>query len=208
MNEWNIQSRAHACEACQQPFADKQVYYTLLFDLAPELRRSDVCEACWQKQFADAAIQKGLISRWQGTYEKAAPAVEVIQKENAETLLKKLIELNDPRYIPAGFILAVMLERKRILKVKEQIVREGKRTFIYEQPKTGDVFTITDPDLHLNQLESVQRDVAHLLEHGLNPPQPSEAAPGAAETTAHSAAATPSREGELAATSAEPTTTN
>ena len=89
---------------------------------------------------------------------------------------KKLIELNDPRYIPAGFILAVMLERKRILKVKEQIVRDGKRTIIYEQPKTGDVLTITDPDLHLNQLEEVQRDVAHLLEHGLNPPQPAEAA--------------------------------
>ena len=63
-----------------------------------------------------------------------------------------------------------MLERKRILKVKEQIVRDGKRVFIYEQPGTGDVFTIADPDLHLDQLEAVQRDVAALLEHGLNPP--------------------------------------
>lgn len=183
MNEWNIQSRAHACEACQQPFADKQVYHTLLFDVAPELRRSDVCESCWQKQFADASILKGLISRWQGTYEAPPAVVEVIQKENAESLLKKLIELNDPRYIPAGYILAVMLERKRILKVKEQIVRESKRTFIYEQPKTGDVFTITDPDLHLNQLEAVQRDVAYLLEHGLTPPPVGEA-PTNAETPA------------------------
>jgi hypothetical protein len=67
------------------------------------------------------------------------------------------------------FILAVMLERKRVFKVKEQIVRDGKRVFIYEQPKTGDVFTIADPDLRLDQLEQVQRDVAALLEHGLNP---------------------------------------
>jgi hypothetical protein len=95
-----------------------------------------------------------------------------IKKETAETLLRKLIELNDPQYIPAGYILAVMLERKRILKVKEQIVRDGRRVFIYEQPKSGDVFTIVDPDLHLDQLEQVQRDVAALLEHGLNPPAP------------------------------------
>ena len=54
--------------------------------------------------------------------------------------------------------------------MKEQIVRDGKRVFIYEQPRTGDVFTIADPALHLNQLEAVQRDVAQLLEHGLNPP--------------------------------------
>ena len=68
------------------------------------------------------------------------------------------------------FILAVMLERKRVFKVKEQIVRDGRRVFIYEQPGTGDVFTIADPDLRLAQLEQVQRDVAALLEHGLNVP--------------------------------------
>jgi hypothetical protein len=170
MNEWNIQSRAHACETCQQPFADKQVYHTLLFEVPPDLRRTDVCEPCWQTQFADASIQKGLISRWQGVYEAPPPVVDAIQKETAETLLRKLIEQNDPRYAPAGFILAVMLERKRVLKVKEQIVRDGHRTIIYEQAKTGDVFTINDPNLHLDQLEEVQRDVAALLEHGLNPP--------------------------------------
>jgi O-succinylbenzoate synthase len=68
-----------------------------------------------------------------------------------------------------------MLERKRILKVKEQVRIEGKRIFIYEQPKTGDVFTIPDPELQLNQLEEVQRDVAQLLEHGLSGQAPSEA---------------------------------
>jgi hypothetical protein len=171
MNEWNIQSRAHACEACGQPFADRQPYHTLLLDDPPELRRSDICEPCWQKQFADDATSRaGFISHWQGIYEAPAPVVDAIQKETAETLLRKLIEQNDPRYAPAAFILAVMLERKRILKVKEQIVREGRRVFIYEQLGTGDVFTIADPALHLDQLEAVQRDVAGLLEHGLNPP--------------------------------------
>lgn len=179
MNEWNIQSRAHACEACAQPFADQQPYHTLLLDEPAELRRSDVCEPCWQKQFAgDAAKRTGFISHWQGIYE-APPAqpVEAIQKETAETVLRKVIEQNDPRYAPAAFILAVMLERKRILKVKEQITRDGQRVFIYEQPKTGDIFTIADPNLHLDQLEQVQRDVAQLLEHGVNPP------PAAAETS-------------------------
>lgn len=207
MNEWNIQSRAHACEACQQSFADQQVYHTLLFDAGPELRRSDVCEACWQKQSAETASQKGLISRWQGTYEAPTPVVEAIQKENAETLLKKLIELNDPRYIPAGFILAVMLERKRILKVKEQIVHEGRRTIIYEQPKTGEVLTITDPDLHLNQLEQVQHDVAHLLEHGLNPPPAVETTIATTETATTIAAAAGSP-AEIELVAAEPTAAN
>jgi len=205
MNEWNIQSRGRACEACQQPFTDKQVYHTLLFDAGPELRRSDVCEPCSQKQSVEAGVT-GMISRWQGHYEAPAPVVEAIQKETAETLLKKLIEQNDPRHIPAGFILAVMLERKRILKVKEQIVREGRRTFIYEQPKTGDIFTITDRGLHLNQLEQVQRDVAHLLEHGLTAPQTEAAAIAAVPADAEIAAESSSTSGEAASTGETVTT--
>ncbi len=190
MNEWNIQSRAAACEACHQPFADKQPLHTLLFDERADLHRMDVCQNCWQNQFSDGARErKGFISHWQTVFIAPAPVVEAIQKDTAETLLRKLIEQNDPHYAAAGFILAVMLERKRLLKVKEQIVREGRRVFIYEQPRTGDIFTIADPDLRLDQLEQVQRDVAQLLEHGLNPPAPATST----ETAVAEAAETPAQ---------------
>lgn len=171
MNEWNIQSRAHACQACAKLFADKQPYHTLLFDEKQDFSRMDVCEACWQTQFSQGATErKGFVSYWQGVYEVPPATPEVIQKENAESLLRKIIQLQDPKHAAAAFILAVMLERKRLLKIKEQFTRDGQRIFIYEQPKTGDVFTISDPNLQLNQLEEVQRHVAELLEHGLNPP--------------------------------------
>ena len=171
MNEWHIQSRAHACQSCGQGFRDRTPYHTLLFDGKRELTRLDICTECWQKQFAEARDKQGFLSHWQGLYEVAPVAApEAIQKDTAESLLRKLVELNDPTYLPASYILAVILERKRVLRVKEQIRFEGRRTFIYEQPKTGDLFTIPDPDLQLDQLEAVQRQVGSLLEHGLNPP--------------------------------------
>jgi hypothetical protein len=183
MNDWNIQSRAHACEACAKPFADKQSYHTLLFDEKQDFRRMDICETCWEGQFSQGATErKGFISYWQGTYEAPPPAPpDAIQKENAESLLRKIIELQDEKYAATAYILAVMLERKRLLKVKEQIVRDGARIFIYEQPKTGDVFTVRDPNLQLDQLEGVQRQVADLLEHGFTA-VPAEA-PATAEST-------------------------
>ena len=171
MTEWKIQSRAHACAACGKDFADQEGYHTLLFDEKAEFRRSDICQGCWQTQYSHGVRdRKGFVSYWHGIYEAPQAPVEPIQRETAESLLRKLIEENDPRFIPAGYILAVMLERKRVLKVKEQLVRDGRRVFIYEQPRTGDLFTIIDPNLQLNQLEHVQQDVAALLEHGLNPP--------------------------------------
>jgi hypothetical protein len=85
--------------------------------------------ACWESQYREGASErKGFISQWQGIYHAppAAP-VEAIQKESAESLLRKLIEANDPKYGPVCYILAVMLERKRILKVKEQIKARAAR---------------------------------------------------------------------------------
>jgi hypothetical protein len=175
MNEWNIQSRSHTCQACQTHFLDKQVYHTLLSDEKQGLNRLDICENCWHSQYSQGGNdRKGFISYWHGVYHARPLAPpEAIQKENAESLLRKLIELNDPQHAAATYILAVMLERKRLLKVKEQIKREGgQRIFVYEHPKTGDIFTIPDPNLQLNQLQEVQHDVAHLLEHGLGAPEP------------------------------------
>src|ERR1035438_3761248 len=123
MNEWNIQSRAHACEACSQPFADQQAYRTILFEDGKELRRSDICEPCAQKA-GDARTRSGFISQWQGIYE-APPAhpVEAIQKETAETVLRKLIEQNEPRYAPAAYILAVMLDQPFVGANLESLAR-------------------------------------------------------------------------------------
>jgi hypothetical protein len=203
MTDWNIQSRAHACTACEKQFADKEVYHTLLFDEKADFRRSDICQDCWARQYSEGGKErKGFVSYWHGVYHAPAPPSDPILKETAETLLRKLIEKNDPQYIPAGYILAVMLERKRLLKVKEQVVKEGKRVFIYEHPASGDIFTIADPALQLNQLEEVQRAVAHLLEHGFEAaplaPAPDQGAPaegtadaGSAEAEAISTTVTP-----------------
>ncbi|MCX8157876.1 MAG: hypothetical protein N3J91_15790 [Verrucomicrobiae bacterium] len=169
MNEWNIQSRSRVCQSCARPFADQESYHTLLFDEKREFVRLDVCANCWETQYSQGAKdRKGFVSHWLGVYE-APPAAppEPIQKETAETLLRKLAALNQPQYTAAAYILSAMLERKRLLKVKETYQRDGQRWFIYEHTQSGDTFTILDPCLQLTQLEQVQREVFHLLEHGL-----------------------------------------
>lgn len=60
-----------------------------------------------------------------------------------------------------------MLERKRILKqVKTESRDGGKRILIYEERATGDVFIVPDPQLRLDELETVQNEVGQLLRIG------------------------------------------
>jgi hypothetical protein len=162
MTEWDIQSRATACAACQEPFADKQVYHTLLSFGAEGYQRRDLCAECLPQASRDKVL-----SYWQGEYKvPAPPPPEPIQKETAETLLKKLCESNDPAQAAARYILAVMLERKRIL-VHRDTVREddGKELLVYEHKVTGESYTIPDPHLRLDQLTEVQQQIATLLHH-------------------------------------------
>ncbi len=166
MIEWNIQSRAHACKACATAFTDGQSYHTVLLEERAGFERQDLCPACWKARTTQVEAPV-FLSHWMGTYESPpATPPDAIQKETAETLLRKLMEPREDRHVAACYILAVMLERKRILRVKAQLYENGRRIFLYEQPKTGDLFSIADPDLQLDQLEAVQRDVASLLEHG------------------------------------------
>jgi len=160
MTEWDIQPSADACTACQKPFAGKETYHTLLSMDASGYARRDLCATC----FASAA-RDGVISYWQGEYKPPAPPPpEPIQRETAETLLRKLVESTDPSHAAARYILAVMLERKRILKHRDTVREDDEsRLLVYEHARTGESFTIPDPKLRLDQLASVQEEVAALL---------------------------------------------
>lgn len=197
--EWNIQARAHACQSCGKPFADKQPFHTLLFDAKKYFERMDVCEPCWTAQHSQATERKGFVSHWQSVYvPPPVNAPDPIQKDTAESILRKLVERNDPQYAGACYILAVMLERKRILKVKAQHQRDGQRVFIYEHSKTGDLLTVPDPNLQFDQLDQVQKDIDHLLEHGLDIPAGANSSSATAPASSNAdATASPEVSGEV-----------
>ncbi|MEK9864484.1 MAG: hypothetical protein VW804_15135 [Verrucomicrobiota bacterium] len=180
MNDWNIQSRSRICLQCETPFEDQAIYHSLLHAEGAELVREDLCHDCWHARKAAGQsdpTQKpaAYLSHWQGRFQAPPPPTpDAIGRDTAESLMRRLATEDHPEYRGALYILAVMLERKRILKVRDQFQRDQQRLFVYEHAKSGDVFTIAEPALHLEELEKIQRDVAMLMEHGL--PQATDAA--------------------------------
>ncbi len=101
-------------------------------------------------------------SFWKTRYEPPpASPPEALAKENAEDLLRRLLAEN--AQANACYVLAAMLERKRILKQVKSETTEIGRVVIYEHAKNGDVFIVPDVQLRLDELDSVQAEVAHLL---------------------------------------------
>ena len=159
-NEWPIKHRADSCAATGRPFTEGEYFYTLLFREAEGFRREDLSEEAWQQR--NDNIQP--FSFWRTRYEPPPLAPpEPLGKENAEELLRRLLTERDPAHQRACYVLAIMLERKRVLKQIQKEESERGRVLIYEHAKTGDVLIVPDADLRLGELEEVQREVGELL---------------------------------------------
>jgi hypothetical protein len=158
--DWDIKPRGDCCERCETPFADQQPYHTVLFFGEEGYARTDMCQTCWEQNAETSSY-----SAWQGVFRMPPPpAEEPLKKETAETLLRKLMEDDDPGQKNVIYILAVMLERKRIL-VERSVQREGGevRTRVYEHRETGESFLVPDPHLGFDALETVQEQVIAML---------------------------------------------
>ncbi len=157
-NDWPIKHRADACAMTNRPFAPGEQFYTLLFREGTGYRREDLSEEAWASRNENIRP----FSFWKTRYEPAPPAPpEPLPKESAEELLRRLLSENaQPN---ACYVLAAMLERKRVLKQVKAEASEAGPVLIYEQAKSGDVFIVPDVKLRLDELEHVQQEVAALL---------------------------------------------
>ena len=162
--DWSIQSRAEKCAVTGTPFQDGEYFYTLLFDDADGLRREDLSEAAWKERNDN----RRPFSFWRSKFE-APPLVapETVTKQTAEDLLRRYMVEDSAQHAAARYLLAVMLERKKMLKeVEAKRAAGGALTRIYEHTRTGEVFVVPDPELRLDQIEQVQQEVASLLGPG------------------------------------------
>lgn len=164
--EWDIKARSSACTECETEFADRQTCFSTLAFGEDGYVRSDFCENCWKK------VESGLSAHsvWQGAYKMPPPpAEEPLKKETAESLLRKLMEDDDAAQNNVRYILAVMLERKKVLIERDVKTDEGGDiTRFYEHRKTGETFVVPDPRLQLDALEQTQIQVMEML--GVSPP--------------------------------------
>lgn len=189
IENWSVRKCAKECARCERKFADKEILFSKLLFNEGEYVRQDLCKQCWDKD------DPGL-SSWQTTYiVPPPPQEEALKKENAESLLRKLIAKEDEADLNAIFILTVMLERKKILIERDvQTLEDGRKLRIYEHKKTNESFMVVDPQLKLDELEQVQEDVVVLLGGQPRNVSPSPDVPGEGATVLSEDAGTQSTE--------------
>ncbi len=171
-HEWNLRARSGACDVCHAEFAEGDTCYSVLRNVRPDLsgtfsfERVDRCRACWEKGEKD-----DLSGSWKTVYHAERPAsAEAAPKQTVETVLRAQLEAGDEARPGVCYLLAVMLERKRVLI--ERDVRPGgagERVHVYEHRKTGELLLVTDPGLELAELTDLQAEILRLLDTPVAP---------------------------------------
>jgi len=166
IQNWSIRSRSPQCSLSERPFVEGETFHTAIYfdpETSGYLRR-DIALDVWQQEISE----RKPIAYWKTTYSphivEAKP--EVTSKESAAALLQRFIEEDEPATENARYILALMLERKRILSPTATKEVDGQKLLFYENKKTGEVFVIRDPELRLDELAQMQDEVAMLLGFG------------------------------------------
>lgn len=170
---WHVRSRGRECAATQRPFVDGETIVTALFpdpESSGYVRRDYRTDGWTSYQETGAAP----FSFWRTKY--AAPSshetVNLAEKLSAEEILQRLVEEDEDHTENARFILAVMLERQKLLRETDHQRTPTGILRVYEHRKTGEVFIVKDPNIPLSDVEAVQNEVFILLENNGRSPEP------------------------------------
>ena len=181
-NSWHIRLRSSACHESKQPFSDGEPFYTAIFqdEEKGEFERRDFCVSAWQTLENKQEGAKPY-SFWRTTFEVTPEDPrnhEVVGNESAEAMLRRLIEEEDAQSENARYILAIMLERKKIFRQTDLKESNGARMLFYEHTRSGEAFIVRDPNLKLAEIDVVQEEVALWLDSGDMEPDDHKPEPG------------------------------
>lgn len=172
---WSIKSRSKTCAASEEAFEDGEKIRAAIFpdpESSGYLRRDYKVEA-WEKSENDEVP----FSTWLTTY--TPPVIEekpeAVVRDDPETLLGKLIEEDEAHTENARYVLAVMLERKKLLRETDTQELPTGKLRVYEQRKSGDIYIIKDPQIPLSDVDKVQEEVRALLDPRPEPESEEEA---------------------------------
>lgn len=161
--DWEIKARSETCSVTGRAFAEDEEFYTLLFERIEGYERQDLCVDAWQQRQSDDVP----VSFWKSVFKPAPPQeAEAVSKDDAEAELRRLMENRQPGDTKLCYLLALMLERKRVLKARERVSgADGSKLVIYEHALTQETLMIPEVDFKLSELDALRDELSSGISH-------------------------------------------
>ena len=160
--EWKIQKGGRECERCRRAFGEGEEHFSQLFLETQACRRENVCAACWSSPASEA------FSFWKTRRPEAGAPPPDNRPAQLAAFQKLAAEAGeDPNRRKLLFLLALLLVRKRVLKLSGSDRAGGQEFITVQVAATGESHRVLNPDIKPEELVALQEEINALFEGGV-----------------------------------------
>jgi hypothetical protein len=158
MTDYQIQSSTRRCAATGRELKAGERYYSVLIDEGTTLTRRDYSLEAWQ------GPPERALGFWQGRLPSgSAPRRPPIDEESLVDWIGRLEGELEPGKQSFRYVLALLLVRRRRLRLEDTRQDGGQEVLTLRCARTGARFHVIDPGLPDDELEAVQDEVFGVL---------------------------------------------
>ncbi len=153
--EWHISKSNQTCAACSERFQPEQPYYSALLEQEASFVRHDYCLNCFQDRrpahvyyYWKTAIPEAL----------AAKSKPVLDVASVLDFFRRLAGDRDPQRMAFRYVLALMLTRKKALKLGGgERGKNGMEYWVFVERRGGERHEVVQPSLSEGELASISQ---------------------------------------------------
>ncbi len=162
--DWMMPRRSDRCAVCQREFSVGEVLIVFLYDAPTGYERRDCCATCAAP--AEPAPVGSWKTRRADPRATAGRATMVIDKPALLSALEQLSDATDVRRLQFRFVLALLLWRKRALKLDGTRDEAGVEYWDFTDSLSNTTHAIARPDLDEAELERLSSELEALIAGG------------------------------------------
>ena len=159
MSDWRIRRREERCERCERAFLEGESIFSLLFVEDGRLRREDACPACFEGRTGG-----GELVFWRTRHRQGRTRALTVDFEAIEELFLALASREEERLLELRYLLALLLLRKKRLKLTGMRRNEGKSAMVLARPRREEELLVAVFELAPERIEALREELGRIFD--------------------------------------------
>jgi hypothetical protein len=159
MRDWKIHRREERCACCEAPFREGEHHFSILLFGAAGFEREDRCPIC----FAGGEASGELVF-WRTEHRPRERRGLALDFDSIERLFLALAGRGEECLAELGYLLALLLLRKKRLKLVRVVRLEAGERLVVRQPRRTEELQVPVFDLSPERAEELRRDLERVFD--------------------------------------------
>lgn len=164
MEEFRLRRKSDWCAACQRTFEVGEPIYSCVVLEEDAPARVDRCSGCWEAR----DLSEEAYASWRTRHRAGDERPRPIDFRALSELFLRMAERKKPEYRKLTYLLALLLLRKRVLRLVTFVTERSSDWLVVERRPTGERLRVEAPELGQSEIAELRARLRRLLDLDLS----------------------------------------